>query len=148
MKNVIKIIGQLPKYTAYSFSMCMSVFTVIGLIAGAKTISINMLVQLFAICFVAAVLQMIAFSEICIKKMIYIKRLALFMFPFLAVITAFALVFDWFPKENISAWLIFIGIFVLCFIISTILFEIHFKITGDKYTGILNEYKEKNNKKD
>lgn len=26
---------------------------------------------------------------------------------------------------------------------NTILFEIHFRITGDKYTGILNEYKNK-----
>lgn len=28
---------------------------------------------------------------------------------------------------------------------SAILFEIHFKITGDKYTGILNEYKNRKN---
>lgn len=148
MKNVIKIIGQLPKYTAYSFSMSMLVFTVIGHIAGKEVIAINMLAQIFVVCLAAAVLQMIAFSEICIKKMSYIKRLALFMFPFLAVITGFAIVFKWFPMQSFMAWLIFIGIFVFCFIVSAILFEIHFKITGDKYTGILNEYKNKSNKKD
>ena len=41
------------------------------------------------------------------------------------------------------AWILFIGIFITCFVVSTILFEIHFRITGDKYTGILNEYKNK-----
>lgn len=145
MKKVIKIIAQLPKYTAYSFAMSMFVFTVIGLIAGTEAMSINMIVQMFAVCFAAAVLQMLAFSEICIKKMHYLKRLAIFMFPFLAVITGFAIVFKWFPMQSIMAWLIFIGIFVFCFMVSTMLFEIHFKITGEKYTGILNEYK--NNKK-
>ena len=59
------------------------------------------------------------------------------------IITAFAVKFEWFPIESIGAWGIFIGIFLICFIVSTILFEIYFRITGDKYTGILNEYKNK-----
>ena len=35
MKKVKEIISQIPKYTAYSFSMSMVVYIVIGLIAGA-----------------------------------------------------------------------------------------------------------------
>ena len=34
MKKVKEIISQIPKYTAYSFSMSMVVYIVIGLIAG------------------------------------------------------------------------------------------------------------------
>lgn len=140
--NYIKvIISQIPKYTAYSFSMSMVVFMAIGIIVGLETISINKLLQLLVVCIIAAILQMIAFSNICIKKLDYLKRLAIFMFPFLAVITLFAVKCSWFPIESIGAWILFLGIFTICFIISTVLFEIHFKITGDKYTGILNEYK-------
>ncbi len=141
MENIKKIISQIPKYTAYSFSMSMVVFIVIGLIAEVEGISISMLIQLLIVCIIAAILQMIAFSDICIKKLAYIKRLALFMFSFLAVITVFAVKCGWFPVENMGAWILFISIFILCFIVSAILFEIHFRITGDKYTGILNEYK-------
>lgn len=144
MKKSIKIIGQIPKYTAYSFSMCMVVFLTIALIAQVREITVSRIIQLLAVCIIGAVLQMISFTDIIIKKMLYIKRLALFMFPFLAVITAFAVKYSWFPLESILSWIIFIGIFTLCFIISAILFEIHFKITGDKYTGFLNEYKNKN----
>ena len=139
MKKVIEIISQIPKYTAYSFSMSMVVFMVISLIVGVESMSTSRLIQLLIICIVAAILQMIAFSDICIKKLAYTKRLVVFMFPFLVVITAFAVKFGWFPIESIGAW----GIFMICFIVSTILFEIHFRITGDKYTGILNEYKNK-----
>ena len=143
MKKVKEIISQIPKYTAYSFSMSMVVFMIIGLIAGVESMAIDMLVQLLIVCIIAAILQMIAFSDICIKKLAYTKRLAIFMFPFLAVITAFAVKCGWFPVESIGAWVLFIGIFITCFVVSTILFEIHFRITGDKYTGILNEYKNK-----
>ena len=143
MKKVKEIISQIPKYTAYSFSMSMVVYIVIGLIAGVESMAIDMLVQLLIVCIIAAILQMIAFSDICIKKLAYTKRLTIFMFPFLAVITAFAVKCGWFPVESIGAWVLFIGIFITCFVVSTILFEIHFRITGDKYTGILNEYKNK-----
>ena len=143
MKKIIEIISQIPKYTAYSFSMSIVVFMAVGLFVKIESISISMLIQLLIVCIIAAILQMIAFSDICINKLEYTKRLAIFMFTFLIVITAFAVKFGWFPIENIGAWILFIGIFVMCFIISTILFEIHFRKTGDKYTGILNEYKNK-----
>lgn len=143
MESVKKIISQIPKYTAYSFSMSMVVFMVIGLITGVEEMPMSMLIQLLVVCIIAAILQMIAFSDICIKKLAYIKRLSIFMFPFLAVITAFAVKCGWFPVESMGAWVLFIGIFIICFVVSTILFEIHFRITGDKYTGLLNEYKNK-----
>lgn len=100
MKKVKEIISQIPKYTAYSFSMSMVVFIIIGLIAGVESMAIGMLVQLLIVCIIAAILQMIAFSDICIKKLAYTKRLAIFMFPFLAVITAFAVKFGWFPNRK------------------------------------------------
>ena len=94
----------------------------------------------------SAVLQLFAFSDIVFEKMVYTKRMCVFMFPFLVVIIGFAKVFGWFPMENIGAWITFLTIFLLCFVISLVIFEIQFKITGDKYTGVLNEYKNRKNK--
>ena len=145
IKDIIYTMYQIPKYTSYSFSMSMVVFIIVGMIAGMEGMPISMMIQLLIICIIASILQMIAFTDIFIKKLVYTKRLAIFMFPFLVVITAFAVKYNWFPIENIGSWILFIGIFVTCFIVSTILFEIHFKITGDKYTGILNEYKSRKN---
>ena len=140
-KKILSTIAQIPKNTAFSFSMSMIVFLVLGSIFGKETMSIRMIIQLLALCVVAAILQMGAFTDIIIPKMSYVKRMCLFMFPFLTVIIAFAAVFGWFPMQSIGAWAIFLGIFALCFIVSLVIFEIHFKITGEKYTGLLNEYK-------
>ena len=68
MKNVKEIISQIPKYTAYSFSMSMVVYIVIGLIAGVESMSLSILIQLLIVCFIAAILQMIAFSDICMYR--------------------------------------------------------------------------------
>lgn len=52
-----EIISQIPKSTAYSFSMSMVVFIVIGLIAGVEAMSMSMLIQILIVCVVAAILQ-------------------------------------------------------------------------------------------
>lgn len=146
MKKILGIVSMIPKYTAYSFSMSIIVALVFAFIFGAQAVSVNMLIQLLVICAIGSVLQMIAFTDLLIKKLSYIKRLALFMFPFLFVITGFAVGFGWFPIENIWSWAIFLSGFIICFIVSAVLFEIHFRITGDRYTGLLNEYKNSKNR--
>ena len=143
MNKLKEIINQIPKATAYAFSMTMFTFVIIGLIVGAQSIPIGTIIQVLVISIISSTLQMIAFTEIFIRSLAYSKRLALFIFPFLAVITTFAIKYEWFPIGNIGAWITFIGIFLTCFIVTTILFEIHFKKTGNKYTGLLNEYKSK-----
>lgn len=145
-KKLLSAVSLIPKYTAFSFSMSMIVFMTIGFFLGEESMQLKMIVQLLALCIVSAVLQLFAFSDIVFEKMVYTKRMCVFMFPFLVVIIGFAKVFGWFPMENIGAWITFITIFLLCFVISLVIFEIQFKITGDKYTGVLNEYKNRKNK--
>lgn len=145
-KKLLSAVSLIPKYTAFSFSMSMIVFMTIGLFLGVESMQLKMIIQLLALCIVSAVLQLFAFSDIVFEKMVYTKRMCVFMFPFLVVIIGFAKVFGWFPMENIGAWITFITIFLLCFVISLVIFEIQFKITGDKYTGVLNEYKNRKNK--
>ena len=145
-KKLLSAVSLIPKYTAFSFSMSMIVFMTIGFFLGEESMQLKMIIQLLALCIVSAVLQLFAFSDIVFEKMVYTKRMCVFMFPFLVVIIGFAKVFGWFPMENIGAWITFITIFLLCFVISLVIFEIQFKITGDKYTGVLNEYKNRKNK--
>lgn len=143
VKKLLSAVSLIPKYTAFSFSMSMIIFMTIGFFLGEEAMQLKMIIQLLALCTVSAVLQLVAFSELFFDKMAYTKRMCVFMFPFLVVIIGFAMLFGWFPMENIGAWITFITIFLLCFVISLVIFEIHFKITGNKYTGVLNEYKKK-----
>lgn len=145
-KKLLSAVSLIPKYTAFSFSMSMIVFMTIGFFLGEESMQLKMIIQLLALCIVSAVLQLFAFSDIVFEKMVYTKRMCVFMFPLLVVIIGFAKVFGWFPMENIGAWITFLTLFSLCFVISLVIFEIQFKITGDKYTGVLNEYKNRKNK--
>ena len=138
MKIFIK---ELPKQVAYTFTMMLVVFLSIGLVIGIEQISIYRLVQLLGIAVFGGALQLIAFSDIFISKMSDIKRLLIFMIPFVIITLIFAIVFNWFSINLIKSWVIFFGIFLVCFIISIILFEVEHRIKGEKYTGKLLEYK-------
>lgn len=143
MKNIKKFISKISVYTAYTFSISIIVFIVIGLIIGIEGMTIGMLMQLLILCILSSMLQIIIFSDLCLKKLSYIKRLIIFMFLFLAIITAFAVRCEWFSVKSIEAWIMFMSIFIICFAVITIIFEVSFRATGNKYTGILNEYKKK-----
>lgn len=137
---------ELPKQVAYTFTAMITVFLTIGLIRGIEAISIHRLLQMFIIAIIGGAMQLVAFSEIFIKKMSDIKRLTIFTVPFVIVTMIFVILFNWFPINMIKSWIIFFSIFLGCFVISIILFEIEHRIKGEKYTSKLIEYKNKKEK--
>lgn len=86
-------------------------------------------------------LQIFWFTETVLKKMKYLERLASFAVTFLLLLTTIAAVFRWFPLRHLDAWLLFVGIFVMIFVLFTIGFEIYYHRTGKKYDGLLGQYK-------
>lgn len=143
MKTFIK---ELPKQISYTFTIMITVFLTIALLKGVKEISIYRLIQLLVIAVLAGALQLIAFSDIFIKKMSDIKRVTIFIVPFGLITLLFVIIFNWFSINLIKSWVIFFGIFLGCFIISIMIFEIEHKIKGEEYTGKLIEYKNKEKK--
>ena len=134
---------ELPKQVAYTFTTMITVFLAIALIRGIETMSIHRLLQLFIIAIIGGAMQLVAFSDIFISKMSDIKRLTIFIIPFVIITMIFAILFNWFDVNMIKSWIIFFSIFLGCFAISIILFEIEHRIKGEKYTSKLIEYKNK-----
>lgn len=132
---------ELPKQIAYTFTIMMIFFLSIGFVRGIEEISIYRIIQLLGIAILGGILQLIAFSDIFINKVSDIKRLLIFIVPFGVITLIFAILFSWFPINSIKSWIIFFGIFLGCFILSYIIFEIEHKIKGKEYTIKLIEYK-------
>lgn len=126
-----------------SFSLSVIIYTVVSACFQAQQISVLIIFELLALSVVGCVLQLFVFTDIVLKKMRYSLRMLLFFVPFLLILTGFAVVFEWFPIEYLSAWLLFFGIFLSFFILSTLIFELIFYAAGKRYDGLLGEYKKK-----
>ena len=54
-----------------------------------------------------------------------------------------------FPADQAGAWVLFIVIFFLIFLVMTVGFDLYFRVTGRKYDGLLGQYrKEKEDAED
>lgn len=141
--KVIKYIKYLLLYAAVEFAICMTVCVAVWKAAGMTTIKMDTVFSLMLVSLFASFMQSIAFTEIWIKKLHYGLRMMLFAFPFLAFMSFVAWKFQWFPTAEMGRWLVFAGIFCICFVISSIIYEIYFRMTGKKYDGLLGEYHKK-----
>ncbi|MEE0059648.1 MAG: hypothetical protein UE295_02340 [Acutalibacteraceae bacterium] len=139
-----KFIKRLPQEVSHIFSIMMVVFLVSALMNGVENISVYKIAQLFAIAVLGGMLLLIAFSDIFIKKVLYIVRICIFIVPFFFVTLIFALTFSWFKSLNIITWVWFIGIFLFCFALSVVIYLVTTKIKGKEYTEKLIEYQNKN----
>ena len=97
--------------------------------------------SLLLVSVLASFIQFLAFTEYIIKRMRYSLRLVLFEVLFLPALTASAVLYQWFPTNRPGSWLTFLGIFLAFFLVFTAGFELYYHIAGQKYDGILGQYK-------
>ena len=87
------------------------------------------------------VLQIVAFTELVIKRLRYTLRLFVFAVPYLAVLSAIAAGFGWLPAAQPGAWALFSLIFLAVLLTMTLGFELYYRISGKKYDGLLGQYR-------
>lgn len=144
MKEKLRcFIKKLPCEVAQIFSIMMIVFTFSALMNGFDSISVYRIAQLFAIAVLGGALILFAFSDIFLKKVSYILRICTFIIPFFLISLACAFAFSWISTENLMNWIVFIGIFLFCFMLSIVIYLITVKIKGKEYTDKLIEYQNK-----
>lgn len=146
--KIIKFIKRLPCEVSRIFSIMMIVFFSMAFINGVEKISVCRIGQLLAIAILGGSLIIVAFSDIFLKKISYIFRICTFIVPFFFISLVFALSFSWISVENLINWIVFIAIFLFCFLSSIIIYLITVKIKGKEYTEKLIEYqnRDKGNK--
>lgn len=127
-KTIFSYIGQLFA----TYGVIVTIFIVFTCIIGdnAKNIStlyslgnlglsLATLVQLLALAGVITLAQVAFLTDCWIKSMNMIIRTVMFFVTICVGIVIFAVVFMWFPINNITAWISFAISFTVCTVIST-----------------------------
>ena len=143
MKKWFKHLMEWKTGACLSYTAAVLIYAVVSLLFGEKNVSITVLFELLALCLAGSLLQYVTFTDAVIKKMRYSLRIIVFTLPFFALMTLCAVVFDWFPKGEPFAWVMFFIIFVLVLALCTAGFEIYYRATGRRYDGLLGEYRAK-----
>lgn len=147
MKRFLQHVFGWKTAACYMFTGTVILYMIIAAAMGQEEASLITLLGLLIISSVGTLIQYLCFTQSVIKKMRYSGRLLLFLLLFLPVLTACALLLNWFPPQYALGWLVFIGIFLLVFAGMTIGFEVYYRITGKKYDGLLGQYKRDKEKK-
>lgn len=142
MKRFLEFTVKFKTYACMMFTGIMFLYMVIGWATGcADSISFAVMLQFLLISVLGCALQTLAFTDIVLRHMRYSRRVLLFVALFLPLLSACAFGLHWFPVENAASWLIFLGIFLCVFVVMTAGFEIYFRIQGQKYDGLLGQYR-------
>ena len=87
-------------------------------------------------------LQYVSASGKAVKRLSYLARMAWFAAAMLAVVCGAAVVFRWFPLEQLGSWLWLVGIFLVGFAAITLVFEGWFRLKRRVYDDALGRYKQ------
>ena len=141
MKRFWKGIAEWKTGTSLMFTAAMFFYLFFSWVYGNQTVPTSLLWTLLLVSIAGSLIQGICFSDWIIKKMRYTWRSVLFVALFLPTLALAAWKGEWFPMEEAGAWVMFIGMFFLIFIVMTIGFDIYFRITGRKYDGMIGRYR-------
>ena len=149
-KNIFDYIRQL--FTIYGVMVLM--FIVFNLIIGDEAKSVSTLfalgsqgllsatlLQLLLMALIITVAQNIFLTDILIKNLALIVRNILFFATIMIAITAFVIIFGWFPIDNAAAWAGFIISFAVCTGVSALLMRIEENAENRKMQEALNRLK-------
>jgi len=140
MKKLIRFVMEWKTWACLMFTGTMALYLVICLILGEHLAPVSTLWSLLLVSALGTLLQCLCFTELVIRRMRYTGRLALFCLLFLPVLSVIAWAFQWFPGE-LGSWLIFLGIFLVVFVVMTLGFELRFWAEGKKFDGLLGQYR-------
>lgn len=143
MKKFFKGLVEWKMSACVLFTAAMFIYLFFCLIYDNREVSTAMLWGLFWVSAAGSLIQGICFSDWIIKKMRYTWRSLLFILLFLPVLSLAAWKTQWFPADQAGAWVLFIGIFFLIFLVMTVGFDLYFRVTGRKYDGLIGQYRRK-----
>jgi len=113
------------------------------LILEGKGLPYSAILQAFAFAFFMAFVSRFLFSENLNFKIPYIYRHIIFLLITLVTTSVFSTLFNWFPVNNIQAWILFIPFFFIACSIAIGLSFLLLKLEDKKYNKLLENYRNK-----
>lgn len=130
------------------FTAAMFFYLLFCLLYDNREVPTALLWGLFWVSAAGSFIQAVCFSDWIIKKLRYVWRSLLFVLLFLPVLAFAAWKLEWFPTEQAGAWVLFIVIFFLIFLVMTAGFDLYYQVSGRKYDGLIGQYRRKKEEED
>lgn len=143
MKKFLKGLIEWKMSACAMFTAAMFIYLCFCGLYNTQEVSTAMLWGLFWVCAAGSLIQAVCYSDWIIRKLRYTWRSLLFVLLFLPVLYFAARKLQWFPMDHKGAWLLFVGIYLVIFVVMTVGFEIYFQVTGRKYDGLIGQYRKK-----
>ncbi|MDL2232752.1 hypothetical protein LJC63_04130 [Ruminococcaceae bacterium OttesenSCG-928-L11] len=141
MKRFFQLIMAIKTTAAFAFTGGIMLLTVGTMLYGRDSISVSLIWQIIFLALIFGCLQFVTFSENTLGRMGTPGRMTVLGVSMLMVLAVFALIFRWFPMQSLVNWLVFIGLYVVAFLIATLALHTVFRLGGMKYNELLVAYK-------
>ncbi len=160
-KYRIALVIELAQKFTLIFSLAIIAITIAGMLIGLNGEDMRDVSTLFAFnsglrystilqtagfSLIIAIFSVLLFSEHIQTKINFLFRGFLLLLATLVTTSIFAIIFNWFPSENIQGWIGFALCTIVCFVVCFALTLLKLKLEGKKYTKLLAGYKERRNK--
>lgn len=109
---------------------------------GERGIPLIILVQFFVMSFIIAALRWGLFTDILIKDLSLALRSILMFVSVIIMIAIFAAVFQWFPVNKITPWIMFFICFAVCATVSVVISALKEKSENKKLQEALERLKQ------
>ncbi len=146
MKTFFDVVIAVKERAALNYTAAMCLYLFFLWVFQQEAAPLSLLFSLLVVGAAAGLMQVVAFSDLLIKKLAYSWRAALFFVVFGAILTAFAVGFRWFPTDQTGAWVSFGVIFVLIFAAIAAGIEIYYRASGRKWDDRLDWYRRNRDK--
>lgn len=146
MKTFFDVVIAVKERAALNYTAAMCLYLFFLWVFQQEAAPLSLLFSLLVVGAAAGLMQVVAFSDLLIKKLAYSWRMVLFFVVFGAILTAFAVGFHWFPTDQAGAWAAFGVIFLLIFAAIAAGIEIYYRASGRKWDDRLDWYRRNRDK--
>ena len=146
MRKFLDAVLAIKERAAMNYTAAMCIYIFFLWVFKQEGASLPMLFSLLVVGVAAGFMQVVAFSDLFIKKLAYGWRMVIFFAVFGAILTAFAVGFGWFPTDRLGAWVMFGVFFVLIFVAIAVGIEIYYRSSGRKWDDRLDWYRRNRNR--
>ena len=149
-KTVFNYISQLFAIYGVVVAIFVAINLIIGNDAGSVSslfslgstgLSTKTLIEIFFLVIIVTIDDNVFHTDLIIKNMSLIVRNILFFAVIMVTSIVFALVFGWFPLDDVGAWIGFIVSFTVCAVFSAILTRLEENAENKKMQDALNRLK-------
>ncbi len=147
MKKIVNAVMEFKTWLCLCFTGSVLIYALCAMLFGNGTIECGEVFQLLAVSAGITLLQWLCFTGTVFKKLRYSLRMLIFAVPTIGLLSLFAKVFHWLPEDKPEVWITFLLAALIAFAGISIGFEIYFWAAGKKYSGLLGQYRQKQEKR-